>query len=106
MAVIPDTIIENVRKYINELEGHNIPVQGAILFGSYVSGKFSEYSDIDIAIISEAFSGDRFEDRRLIVPLRRKIDYRIEPMPFRSEEFNKGGILADEIKRTGQPITW
>jgi hypothetical protein len=38
------------------------------------------------------------------VPLRRKIDNRIEPIPFRPEDFHDGGLLVDEIKRTGKTI--
>ena len=93
-----------VKKYLEELERNNIPVQEAIIFGSYAKGSPKEESDIDIAIISGAFTGDRFEDRRRIVPLRRKIDSRLEPIPFRPEDFYKGGNLADEIKRTGKVI--
>jgi hypothetical protein len=55
-------------------------------------------------LISEAFTGDRFEDRRWIVPLRRNIDSRIEPIPFKPEAFNDGGILAEEIKKIGVAI--
>ena len=53
------------------------------------------------ALVSPDFTGDRFEDRRRIVPLRRKIDSRIEPFPFRPEDFYDGGMLVEEIKRTG-----
>jgi hypothetical protein len=35
---------------------------------------------------------------------RRKIDSRIEPIPFRPEDFHNGGMLAEEIKRTGVVI--
>ena len=104
MAVATDSAIESVRQYIRELRKNNIPVQYAILFGSYVRGNPKEESDIDIALVSEAFTGDWFEDRRRIVPFRRKIDNRIEPMPFRPQDFNEGGILVDEIKRTGKRI--
>lgn len=55
-------------------------------------------------MVSTAFTGDRFEDRRKIIPLIRKIDNRIEPIPFRPEDFQKGGILVDEIKKTGKAI--
>lgn len=96
--------VEVVKKYLEELERNNIPVQEAIIFGSYAKGGPREESDIDIALISEAFTGDRFEDRRRIVPLRRKIDSRLEPIPFRPEDFSKGGNLIDEIKRTGKVI--
>jgi len=105
MAASADSIIEIVKRYIEELRKHNIPVREAILFGSYVRGSIKEESDIDVAVVSEAFTGDRFEDRRKIVPLRRKIDNRIEPMPFNLEIFSRGSILIDEIKKTGVRIT-
>ena len=44
------------------------------------------------------------EDRRKIVPLRRNIDSRIEPIPFRPEDFYNGGNFVDEIKKTGKAI--
>jgi predicted nucleotidyltransferase len=105
MAASADSIMDIVKRYIEELRKHNIPVREAILFGSYVKGTIKEESDIDVAVVSEAFTGDRFEDRRKIVPLRRKIDNRIEPMPFNPEIFSRGSILIDEIKKTGVRIT-
>ncbi len=104
MVTATDLIMEKIKRYINELERHNIPVQEVILFGSYAKGNPVETSDIDIAVISATFSGDRFDDRRLIVPYRREIDSRIEPMPFKPEDFYGGGLLADEIKRTGKKL--
>ncbi len=74
------------------------------LFGSALRDELKSESDIDIALISDAFTGDRFEDRRRIVPLRRRIDSRIEPIPFRPEDFNDGGMLVEEIKSTGKRI--
>jgi len=104
MAVATDSVIEVVKKYINELQQNNIPIQGAFIFGSYAKENPKEESDIDVALISTAFTGDRFEDRRKIVPFRRKIDSRIEPIPFRPEDFEQGGNLVDEIKKTGKAI--
>ncbi|NLA75415.1 MAG: nucleotidyltransferase domain-containing protein [Deltaproteobacteria bacterium] len=101
MASKRDTAIKIARKYIEELDKNNIPVSEAVIFGSYARGDSGPESDIDIAVISDAFSGDRFEDRRKIIPFRRKIDSRIEPIPFRPEDYQNGGILAKEIKKTG-----
>jgi len=101
MAVADDPIIDIIRKYIEKLEMNGIPVSQAFLFGSCSKGMVKPESDIDVALVSEAFSGDRFEDRRRIIPLRREIDSRIEPIPFRPEDFNDGGALAAEIKKTG-----
>lgn len=98
------TITELIKRYIQELEKKHIHVEEAIIFGSYAKGKPKEESDIDVALVSPSFTGNRFEDRRKIVPLRRKIDSRIEPIPFSPKAFSQGGILIDEIKKTGKVI--
>ena len=104
MAVETGSILKVVKRYIEELEKNNIPIQEAILFGSCVKGNQRQESDIDMALISDSFSGDWFDDRRKIVPLRRGIDNRIEPMPFRPEDFYNGGSFASEIRKTGKKI--
>ncbi len=98
-------IINLVKNYISVLKENNISIEKVLLFGSYMRGQAKEDSDIDIAIVSPAFKGDRYLDRRSIIPFRRGIDSRIEPIPFTSEDFARGGILIDEIKRTGEEIT-
>ena len=102
MAHDPSSEITGVvRRYIEELERNRFPISQALIFGSHARGTADNESDIDVALISQAFTGDRFEDRRKIVPLRRKIDTRIEPIPLKPEDFNNGGALVEEIKRTG-----
>jgi predicted nucleotidyltransferase len=105
MASPTTSTVKLLKKYLERLEENNIPVQKALLFGSYASGKPREDSDIDIAVISTAFKGDRYSDRRMIVHFRRGLDSRIEPMPFTPKDFAEGGILIDEIKKTGQLIS-
>ena len=104
MASSTDSILKLLEKYLDRLKENNIPVQKALLFGSYARGKPRKDSDIDVAVISTAFKGDRYSDRRLIVPFRRGLDSRIEPMPFTPKDFAEGGILIDEIKKTGKTI--
>ncbi len=101
MAGKSSKTIKNIKKYILELEKNKIPINKAFLFGSYAKGLARPESDIDLALISEVFSGDRFKDRQRIIPLRRKIDSRIEPLPFTPEDFDNGGMLAEEIKKNG-----
>ena len=105
MVAATVTIEKIIQIYLQELLKNNIPVQEAIIFGSYAKGNPKEESDIDIALVSKAFTGDRFKDRRRIIPLRRTVDNRIEPIPFRPEDFSKGGNLVDEIKKTGKRVT-
>lgn len=104
MASSADSVIEIIKKYVQELRRHNISVDEAILFGSFVKGTAGEDSDIDVALISEVFTGDRFDERRRIVPFRRAIDNRLEPIPFNRKRFDEGGTLVDAIKSTGFKI--
>ncbi len=103
--VAPKTSVVNlIRKYVDRLEENHIPVERVLLFGSYQNGTQREDSDIDVAIVSPAFKGDRYFDRRRIVRLRRGIDCRIEPIPFTPGDFAAGGLLIDEIKSMGMEI--
>lgn len=104
MASTKSTIVKVVKQYAARLIENNIAVQRVILFGSCSKGTAREDSDIDIAVISSEFNGDRYLDRRPIVPLRRGIDTRIEPIPFMPEDFAAGGILIKEMKKTGKII--
>lgn len=104
MAAATDSIVEVAKKYIRELEKNNIHITRAVIFGSHVKGAAKPESDIDIALVSDVFTGDRFADRRKIIPFRRKVDSRLEPIPFRPEDFDDGGIMAEEIKKTGRVI--
>ena len=104
MASKKDSTVKIVTRYIGELEKNRIHIIEAIIFGSHARRTAKPESDIDVALISNAFVGDRFKDRRRILPFRRKIDSRIEPLPFKPEDFNNGGTLAEEIKRTGVSI--
>ncbi len=85
MATSKDKIIRDIKNYVAELKKSGIPVQKVVLFGSWARGQVREESDIDVALISDAFSGDRFQDRGKIVPFRRKINTKIEPIPFNQE---------------------
>ncbi len=74
-----------------------------ILFGSYAKGNFNEDSDIDIAIVFKDYSN--LMDMQLeLMRLRRKIDSRIEPHPFRESEFELSNPIVYEILKYGQEI--
>ena len=93
-----------IRTYIGVIAKNNIKIEKVYLFGSYARGTAVEDSDIDIAIVSDDFSGDRFADRRRVVPLRRKIDRRLEPIPYRPENFKENDPLVVEILKNGIEI--
>jgi len=105
MVVKPNSVLTIVGAYIRELEKNGFKITEAFLFGSYARGTAHEWSDIDIALVSPDFTGDRFKDSLKIIPFRRDIDIRIEPMPFRPKDFRDDPVMAEEIKQTGKRIT-
>ncbi len=74
-----------------------------ILFGSYAKGNFHEESDIDIAVVFKDFN-NLIEMQLELMRLRRKIDSRIEPHPFRESDFNASNPIVNEIIKYGQEI--
>ena len=104
MPVSKDAIIKDIRRYVAVLKEHGIVVQKTVLFGSWARGSAGEDSDVDVALISPSFSGDRFQDRRVIVPLRRRINNNLEPIPLNPETFDQDGSLVMEIKKYGEEI--
>jgi len=82
----------------------NLNIIHAYLYGSVVKGTYNENSDIDLAIISDEFKGDRFEDIKKIYKYVRNFDVRIEPMPFSKKNFDKSNPFVNEIINTGIQI--
>lgn len=74
-----------------------------ILFGSYAKGTYDEDSDIDIAVILKDYN-NLIDIQVDLMRLRRKIDSRIEPHPFREKDFNITNPLVSEIIKYGQDI--
>jgi predicted nucleotidyltransferase len=94
-------IEQTIKSYIEQLENIGVHVQQAILFGSYATGKYDEWSDIDLAIVSDDFAGNRFNDRNKIRKVTLQVNSDISPIPFRPEDFNDSNYFVKEILETG-----
>jgi len=105
MAQIDPEILEKVHRIIAKLQDVNIRVEMAYIFGSFVHGTADQWSDVDIALVSPDFSHDRFEERLRLMKIAGKIDNRIEPVPYRPDDFLDLDPLVWEIKRTGIAIS-
>ncbi len=77
--------------------------KNVFMFGSYAKGTNHDESDIDIAVILKDFDNPMAMQLELM-RLRRKIDSRIEPHPFRERDFNVNNPMAHEILQHGQRI--
>ncbi|HSV88771.1 MAG TPA: nucleotidyltransferase domain-containing protein [Bacteroidales bacterium] len=89
-------------KYANAVKS-NYDYVKIILFGSYAKGNYNKDSDIDIAVVLNDYSN--LNDIQLdLMRLRRKIDSRIEPHPFREKDFDITNPIVNEIIKYGQEI--
>ena len=81
----------------------NYDCKQIFLFGSYTKATYHDESDIDIAVILKEFENP-IDIQLELMRLRRKIDSRIEPHPFREKDFNMSNPVVDEILKHGQRI--
>ncbi|OPY05729.1 MAG: Nucleotidyltransferase domain protein [Syntrophaceae bacterium PtaB.Bin038] len=99
-----DPLMKTVREFVRKVSDSGIRVEAAYLFGSHARKKAHKWSDIDVAIISPDFSADRLEERIRLTRLSTDVDSRIEPVPFRPDNFTDEDPLAWTIRREGQRI--
>jgi uncharacterized protein len=99
MAEIEPEILELIKKYIGLLNENGFQIKKAYLYGSYVNGNQNEWSDIDIAIISDKFEGNRFFDKEKIRGLYRMIDNRISVLPLNEESLDSFFIQKEVIEK-------
>ena len=80
--MVDAAVLESVKKYLEALAEAGIEASFGVIFGSYVSGKANQLSDIDLLVISPMFDG--------IIPreyvnklwhIAARTDSRIEPIP-------------------------
>ena len=92
--------VAHVKAFVAEVRRIGVPVRQAILFGSYARNEQPEWSNLDVALISDSFTGAGPLDVRAFGHLM--WDYhRVEPHTFPTTDFEDGDAFAEEIKRTG-----
>lgn len=97
-----DKIENKIARLKNRLEERGIKDAEYYVFGSWAEGRQGKYSDIDLCVVSEFFSGNSFEDSTELRLLSLDIDPILEPVAMRPEDFDdKYNSLATEVKRTG-----
>ncbi len=92
-------VLVAVSKYIRAVQ-NVVPVEKAILYGSYAKGNSNEASDIDLAIISPAFGKDFLRESQLLYRLiiNSGADPAIEPRPIGTDEVTGSGEMYFFIK--------
>ena len=97
-------IADVIRSVVSQLKPR-IPVSKVILFGSYCSRTPKQWSDIDIAIISPAFSGVPIWRRQeLLAESLPGADVRLSPLGYGPEDLSTPTPFLREIIRTGRVV--
>lgn len=97
---IPKPIEQSVTRFVQEAT-RLYPIRQAYLFGSHVAGKAQPWSDIDLALISEDFVEDTFEDAVRLSVLASKVDSRLEIHLFTPKQCGLDSALFQQVVRSG-----
>ena len=92
-----------VNKFV-DLVANEFPIKSVYLFGSYAKGEAREYSDIDLAVVSDNFEGSRFFDKEKLNKYILKTSIDLEIHPFRTVDFTEDNPFVKEIINTGLKI--
>jgi predicted nucleotidyltransferase len=103
-----EAIINSVRKYLNYLKDNGFKVSFGVLFGSQVTGTATEWSDIDLVVVSPDFD-NKIECKTLdkLWQFAGRTDYRIEPIPCGLERWEKDDYtpFIDIARNEGTIVT-
>ena len=90
------------KDFLVKLEQTGIVITDAYLFGSHARGLAKSYSDIDVCVVSPEFKGDFTDNMVKLFSISRRVDDRIEPIPFDPERMNDPfDPLVAEIRKYG-----
>jgi len=97
--------IETVRNYARDVEAHGVRLRDVILYGSFAKGTQHEWSDIDVALVADEFTGWYPDDKKMFPYVGIKKPYiRIETKTYPADYFNEGDPFINEIVKTGIKI--
>ena len=100
-----DAAIGIVHNYVRDIETHGVHLRTVILYGSFAKGTQHEWSDIDVALVADEFTGFYIDDKKLFPYVSIKKPYTIiEAVTYPTDYFQQGDPFIKEITKTGIKI--
>ncbi|MCL5028545.1 MAG: nucleotidyltransferase domain-containing protein [Bacteroidetes bacterium] len=96
--------INNIVSKFISLVSDEFPIKYVYLFGSYARGNAREYSDVDLAVVSDKFEGSRFFDKKKLNKYILQTSTDLEVHPFKTVDFTEDNPFVKEIIQTGLKI--
>jgi predicted nucleotidyltransferase len=98
--------LEAVWKFKVALERTGVPVRRMAIFGSYATGTFTENSDIDVIVVSEAFRGlNHWQRIEKMTDALYELFLPIEAHALTPEEWESGESMTAAYAKTSTLIT-
>jgi len=100
-----NAVIKTVKSYAKEVRKQGVNLRKVILFGSFAKGTQHEWSDIDVALVADDFTGVGILDtpRFSRIHLQTQFMY-IEPITYPTDYFMESDPFIEEIIKTGIEI--
>ncbi len=96
--------INKIKDFASQIQMCGVDLKKVILYGSYARNKQTRYSDIDVALVSDEFSGVPSEDVKLFLKAMRKY-YMVQAQTYNTKDFNPEiDPFVEEILKTGIEI--
>ncbi len=95
--------INIAQEFVDAIVDSGVHLKKAILFGSFAKNEQRKWSDIDLALVADEFSGVGYFDGNyfLKIKISDKKFTPIEAHTFPTEYFEKGDPFIEEIQKTG-----
>lgn len=103
MATIASDIKDTIDRFIEVIKRER-DLEAVYVYGSQVRGGAEPWSDIDIAIVTRNLPNDTLDEQIRLLRLAADLDDRLEPHPFKLEDFDESDPMVHEILRTGIQI--
>jgi predicted nucleotidyltransferase len=105
--VLDSSVLIAVREYLAAVQAAGVTVECVVVFGSQVTGRAHEWSDIDLVVVSPQF--DDMRDRtwvNLLWRLAAHTDSRIEPIPCGSRQWREddSSAILEIARREGEVL--
>lgn len=97
------SVINHVRKFAAEVNLSGIHLKKIVLFGSYAKNKQHKWSDIDVAMVADEFTGVGFNDIGLFSKIQIRYPYYlIQPRTYNTKDFSSlKDPFVQEILKNG-----
>lgn len=107
MSVVDESVVTNVRRYLQSVQEHGLAVRFGVVFGSQAADRVGRWSDIDLVVVSPHFDGRRKrQDVDSLWRLAARADSCIEPIPCGERQWQEddSSAIIEIARREGQRI--